>query len=194
MATAAQRLSRFVSVSFPGGSLPPPRFDGLPSLRFELGGASRPRDRLLPRSGRARRTEEAVARASALFEAALPAAHHGCLDAYWRAGELQTTDPEALLLHLLPEARRAYAEVAEAASFAAGDARMYVRLTAPLAFGDVDHAGLFRLLGRAELGVTPALVGTQVYLVDETDPLVFHVHDLRAAFAYAPSAHRLRGL
>lgn len=37
-------------------------------------------------------------------------------------------------------------------------------------------------------------MGASVYLVDETDPLVFHMYDDRGAIVHAPAAGRLRPL
>ena len=68
-----------------------------------------------------------------------------------------------------------------------------VRLTAELELRQLDYRALFRLIAHDELGLDPA-VGARVYLVDETDPLVFLMYDDRGAILHAPTVERLRAL
>ena len=75
-----------------------------------------------------------------------------------------------------------------------GDDKPFVRLTAPIGFGELDREKLIRLLVNGLLGLAPALIRTHVYLVDETDPLVFVPADGPAAAVYAPRGARLRAL
>ncbi|MFN2468315.1 MAG: DUF3885 domain-containing protein [Gaiellaceae bacterium] len=166
--------------------MPLPRFEfeDIPYLRFELGGES---------TG-VRRVEQAVSRAVRLFEAAIPPGHRGFLDAYlWPPGDLaHRSGAEAQLIQLLPEAAQASAtRVSLGEDESEGGAVR--RLTAALDLRQLDYRSLFRLIANDELGLEPA-VGARVYLIDESDPLVFHMYDDRGAIVHAPSAGRLRPL
>lgn len=68
-----------------------------------------------------------------------------------------------------------------------------VRLTAPIDLRQFDYRTLFRLVAQHDLGVTPAL-GARVYLIDETDPMLFCMYDDRGAIVHAPTPERLRSL
>jgi hypothetical protein len=190
----AKQVSRFVAVSFPGGSLPPPRFGGAPSASFEFGGEGG--SRLFRLARRGARVQQAVDRASALFEAAVPAGHRGYLDAYWSPQEHHAVDPEAQLLHLVPEERRALAELTDGKNLDAipTSETPYVRLTVPLGLRELDHGRLFRLLANGEVGLSPGVAGARLYLVDETDPLVFAVEGGTSIVVHTPRAARLDAL
>jgi hypothetical protein len=212
--TPAARVSSFVAETFPGASLPPEgfkaRFPWLPHLRFELGGDARLGYRL-PRGGRCydlpgrfwcrRRVKQAVSRAVVVFEEAIPKGHRGYLDAYlWRADDLSFhADGEAQLLELLPDSARRLACRSEATDPADEDADSedkrapLPRLTVPLDPREIDYRTLFQLIAHAELGLEPAVAG-RIYLVDETDPLVFLMYTDEGAILHAPTTKRLRPL
>ncbi len=201
-------MSSLIEVAFPGASLPPPQFERFPYLRFELGGELAPWYRLpglsfrfdLPArlSRRRLRVEQAVFRAAALFEEAFPSGHRGYLDAYlWPESDLaHRADAETQLRGLLPDAASPGVGLSEVADFwghGEGNVEPVMRLTAPLELRQLDYRTLFRLIAHDELGLEPAQ-GARVYLVDETDPLVFLMYDDRGAIIHAPAVERLRRL
>jgi hypothetical protein len=149
-------------------------------------------------SRRRRRIAQAVDRASALFESCFDRGDDGFLDAYfWDPGDsAYARDQEQRLLALLPERlwprveRHAIVERAEEPD---EEDRVHTRLTIALAPRDLDYETLFRLVARSEMGLEPSL-GSYVYIVDETDPLIFLMYDDRGAIVHAPTADRLRPL
>jgi hypothetical protein len=70
-----------------------------------------------------------------------------------------------------------------------GDDR-FLRLTAACVPRELDYRGLFQALGNEDMGLQPALAG-RVFLVNETNPVVFHMYDDRGADVYARDADRL---
>ena len=150
-------------------------------------------------SRRRRRADRAVSRAAALFEVAIPTGHNGFLEAYiWPPGDLaHSPNSEAHLLGLLPDNARPSAVTGELSDFWGDNEsdldRDVVRLTVPLELRQLDYRSLFQFVAHEDLGLTPT-VGARVYLVDETDPLIFLMYDDRGAILHASSADRLRPL
>jgi hypothetical protein len=133
-----------------------------------------------------------------LFEEAFPSGHCGYLDAYlWPASDLaHRADAETQLRGLLPDAATPGVGLSEIADFwghGEGNVEPVVRLTAALELRQLDYRTLFRLIAHDELGLEPALAA-RVYLVDETDPLVFLMYDDRGTILHATAAERLRRL
>jgi hypothetical protein len=211
--TSAAELSRFIADAFPGASLPPLHFDSCSFLRFELGGeiaTSRAKQRR-------RRVEQAVARAAAIFEEAVPSGHRGWLDAYlvrsvrsviaaydeesdslppddlaWRVAD------EHALRQVLPAAARGAINITEVSDLHGEDEDeddwiSCDRLTSAVELRTLDYRTLFQLIANHEMGIEP-WIGSTVFLVDETDPLVFKMYDDRGAILHAPNVRRLRGL
>jgi hypothetical protein len=183
--TPAQHLSEFVSDTFPSATLPPERFENLPYLRFELGENStsciafplvRSRSTCrAPFSRRKRRVEQAVSRGG--DPAWPPRIPRRVL---WPADDLaHEPDAKSQLLRLLPAAAQSSLSSNEVLALWPKDEDdeddhevAIVRLTVPLELRRLDYRALFRLIAHDELGLEPR-IGARVYLVDETDPLVF---------------------
>jgi hypothetical protein len=114
-------------------------------------------------------------------EAAIPPGHRGFLDAYLWPGDDLAHEPDAKsqLLRLLPAAAQSSLSSNEVLALWPKDEDdeddhevAIVRLTVPLELRRLDYRALFRLIAHDELGLEPR-IGARVYLVDETDPLVF---------------------
>ena len=150
-------------------------------------------------SRRRRRIAQAVDRASALFESCFDPGHDGFLDAYFwdlPGDSAYALDQEQRLLALLPERLRPRVErhaIVERAEEPDEEDRVITRLTVALAPRDLDYETLFRLVARTDMGLEPFL-NSYVYILDETDPLIFLMYDDRGAIVHAPTADRLRPL
>jgi hypothetical protein len=200
--SAGERVERFMREQFDGASLQPPEFVNLPSLRFELGdeldpwyrwpGERRIFDLPGALSRRRPRIRHAVDRAATVYEELFDHQDTAVLVAYVWPTERPNEDR---LLAVLPEDSRSRLERASGDNYWAdpdGDGR-FVRLVASCAPRALDYRSLFRMIAQAELGLEPAVSG-EIFVVNETRPVVFKMYDDRGAIVYAPSAERLAPL
>ena len=134
-----------------------------------------------------------------LFETAIPLGHRGFLDAYmWPVGDFgHRPYAETQLIELLPETARSSVGMSEVRDFwgdGSNEGRCpVIRFTVELELRQLDYRRLFRLIANDDLGLEPS-AGARVYLVDETDPLVFLMYDDRGAILHAAAVDRLRSL
>jgi hypothetical protein len=177
-----------------GADLEPGWDDRFPFLRFELGDAlpasyrlpviRRDVDLPPPLSRRVRRITQAVARASALFDAAFEARAEILAVIDWSPtsyapmrGDFETVLPR--------DAPRDVVGVPGVKS--------HMRLVARVDVQRLDTRQLFERIANSELGRKPSWAG-KAYLVDDHEPLVFHMYDDRGVIVHAPSTERLRAL
>lgn len=180
--SASDDLTAFLRETFHGIRLIPPHYDGAPFLRFEFGGDERDAHR---------RVEHAVHRASAVYEAVFGEDADGYVRAVvWWAEDEQTIAellPADARSDLAREAGTNYYEDPD------DDPAPYVALTASLRPREIDYRRLVRLVASSDMGIKPSL-GARVYVVDRTEPAIFHMYDDRGGIVIAPSAASLEPL
>ncbi len=153
-----------------------------------------------------------------IFEEAIPSGHRGWFDAYlvrsWLDivgaydATLEALPPDdfgwrvaddALLRQLLPAPARDDVGVSEVADFwgeGEGNEDEWLsprRLTVAVELRAIDYRSLFRLIANTDMGLEPS-VGSMVYLVDKTSPLVLSMYDDRGAWLVAAEPDRLWNL
>lgn len=170
------QLDAVLAEKFAGSTLQPPAFGDLPFVRFELGDELDGPERI----------EQAVARASAIFEALFSPADRAFVVAFfWKAGD------EEMLRQLVP----AEFDRAEGKNFwddPDGDDR-FTRLVARVSPMEVDHRAIFRLIANRELGVQPS-IGAKIFVVGETLPAIFEMYDDRGAIVHSAAPEHLSRL
>jgi len=176
-------VDTFLAREFPGLTLHAvtSRPEVWPSLRFDLGGD-------IPNDAADDRVEQAVERASAIFEVAFGPDDEGFLSfTRWREAD----DP--LVLSLLPpgcDTRRAEGED----FYEQGERDSpYVTRTAGVRPRSLDFRLLFDLIASSELDRSPSIDGL-VYLVNVSTPLIFHMYDDRGAMLVASNEKALGDL
>jgi hypothetical protein len=153
-----------------------------PSLRFELGGDT-------PVQASAKRAGQAVERATSVFERAFAAQDLGFVSfTRWRA------DDDAVFLPLIPASERDEVERSDGSDFYEdGGDTPFTSYTVALKPRSIDYRTLFGLVANSELRESPSLDG-RAYLINASQPLVFHMYDDRGAILLAPEATTLAPL
>jgi hypothetical protein len=201
--SSGERVERLLAERLAGSTLQPPRFGDTWFLRFELGGHLEPWyrwpivDRIFdlpgPLSRRRRRIVQAVARATALYEELCSPADGGFVVAYLWPKDRSGQEPR--LLELLPERARGDVERSEGVNYwddpEGGD--QFVRLVAPVAPRELDYRSLFLMIANADFRLEPSISG-EIFILNETNPIIFKMYDDRGAIVYAPAAERLAAL
>jgi hypothetical protein len=179
---ASDVLSSFLHREFPGLTLSAAtaRPAKWPSLRFELGGD-------VPNDASEERIEQATDRAAAIFEAAFSPDDQGFFSfTRWRP------DDDPLVLALLPDGSEPSREEGHD-FYNQGDQTRYVTHTATLRPRSLNYRSLFELVASSELGRSPAIDG-RAYIINASNPLVFHMYDDRGAILLGTTEHALKDL
>jgi len=195
------RVVAFVSELFGGASLQPPALQGVPSLRFELGGEEfDPWYRWLgerwifdlpgPLSRRKPRVRQAVDRAATVYEEVFQRDETGFFVAYVWPGEWANEDG---LLSVLPDDTSVERQPGVNYWGDPDGDDNYTRLAAQCTPREIEYRSLFRMLAHDELGLDPSVSG-EIFIVNESRPAIFHMYDDRGALVYAPSADQLAPL